>query len=164
MPLLVPLLLSLAYLPWAIALSLADAREHRLPNPLVLRLSLTMTVLGGACAVLLPPTRGQLAWAAGIALVLGAAAVLGALIAPGTIGMGDAKILPAVAFLACAWSIETGIGALFGGIVLAGALGAMTLARSRRADSRFALGPVLLAAPFVGILLTPLVRSALGTA
>lgn len=162
--LLVAVLLSIAYLPFAIVLSAIDVRQQRLPNAVVLRLSLTLLVLGVALAVLVPAARGRLAWAAGIALVLGAGAIGAALLSPGAIGMGDAKTLPAVVFLSCVWSIEAGIGALLGGALLAGALGAAAWWRTGRAGTRFALGPVLLAAPFLGVLLAPAVRSVLGTA
>ena len=49
-------------------------------------------------------------------------------------------------------------------MLLAGVLGGMALLATRRSGARFAVGPVLLAVPFLGLLGAPLVAAALGTA
>ena len=99
-----------------------------------------------------------------LALVLGTAAILLALLAPTLLGMGDAKTLPAVVLMAGALGGEVLLAALLGIMLLGGVLGAAVLALTRRAGTRFAMGPVLLAGPFLGLLGAPLVRAALGLA
>ena len=87
-----------------------------------------------------------------------------ALIAPMVLGMGDAKTLPAVVLMAGSFGGEVLIAALLGIALLSGALGMLVMTVTRRSGVRFALGPVLLAGPFLGLLGAPLVRAALGGA
>ena len=155
--------LLVVYLPPAVVLSWADGREHRLPNRWVGILT------GGVAAALLalsliqPGLRAEVRVAAVLALVLGFGAVLVALFAPGVLGMGDAKTLPVVVLMSAALGGEVLIAALLGIALLSGVLGIVVIAVTRRAGVRFALGPVLLAGPFLGLLGAPLVRAALGT-
>lgn len=162
-PLLIGVLL-VVYLPPAAALAWIDAGEHRLPNrwvgALTLAVGTTLLVLG----MLLPPLRGDLRTALVLAVVLGMGAVLLALLAPSLLGMGDAKALPVVVLMSAALGGEVLIAALLGIVLLGGILGAVVLLVTRRAGVRFAVGPVLLAGPFLGLLGAPLVSAALGGA
>ena len=54
------------------------------------------------------------------------------------------------------------LAVLLGRLVLAGLAGVVTMLRTRSSRSRFALGPVLLCTPFLGLLGAPLVGPALG--
>lgn len=156
------LVLLLGYLPPALVLSAIDAREHRLPNRLLGRMS--GGTLGGLLlvAAAVPAQRGAVRTALVLGLVAGVAAVVLALVAPSLLGMGDAKALPAVVAVSAALGGEVLIGGLLAAAVLAGLAGAMVLAVARRGGVRFPLGPILLAAPFLGIVAAPLVRQALG--
>lgn len=156
--------LALVYLPPAVVLSCIDVREHRLPNAWVGGMTLAVAAALLLAAVLDPALHSPLRGAAVIALVLGAGAVLLALIAPPLIGMGDAKALPVMVLMSTVMGGEVLIGALLGIALLGGAVGAVVLAVTRRAGQRFPFGPVLLAGPFLGLLLAPLVARALGTA
>ena len=137
--------LLVVYLPPAVVLSWADGREHRLPNRWVGILT------GGVAAALLvlsliqPGLRAEVRVAAVLALVLGFGAVLVAVLMSAALGG------------------EVLIAALLGIALLSGVLGMVVIAVTRRAGVRFALGPVLLAGPFLGLLGAPLVRAALGT-
>lgn len=154
--------LLVAYLPPAMVLSWVDGREHRLPNRWV-------AVLTGAVAgtllllgMLMPSLRPDLRTAFVLALVLGLGAILLALLAPSLLGMGDAKTLPVVVLISAALGGEVLIAALLGIALLGGILGAAVLVVTRRAGVRFAVGPVLLAGPFLGLVGAPLVGAALG--
>lgn len=162
-PFLVGVLL-VAYLPPAVVLSWVDGAEHRLPNRWVGVLTAAVGTALLVLWVLLPPLRQDLRVAAVLALVLGLGAILLALIAPMVLGMGDAKTLPAVVLMAGSFGGEVLIAALLGIALLSGALGMLVMAVTRRSGVRFALGPVLLAGPFLGLLGAPLVRAALGGA
>lgn len=161
-PLLIAVLL-VVYLPPALVLSWVDGREHRLPNRWVG--ALTLGVAGSLLLLFLlePGLRPALRTAALLALVLGVGALVVALVAPPLLGMGDAKTLPVVVLISAALGGEVLIGALLGIALLSGVLGAAVIVVTRRAGARFALGPVLLAGPFLGLLGAPLVRAALGT-
>lgn len=166
MPEIPPLLLAVllaVYLPPAVVLSWIDGREHRLPNRWVGALTAALAVSLLVIALALPALRPELRAAALLALVLGLAAVLVALAAPPLLGMGDAKAVPAVVLMSAALGGEVLVAALLGVALLAGILGTAVIAVTRRAGVRFALGPVLLAGPFLGLLGAPLVRTALGT-
>ncbi|MGY5764578.1 hypothetical protein ACXET9_05170 [Brachybacterium sp. DNPG3] len=155
--------LAIAYLPPAVVLSRIDAMEHRLPNRWVLLLTASTGTGLGALALLQPAARPGLRAALVLAVLLGLGAIVIALIAPPLLGMGDAKTVPVVVLASASLGGEALVGAMLGAILLAGALGALVLAVSRRPGTRFALGPVLLAAPFLGLLGAPTVSAALGT-
>lgn len=156
--------LLVVYLPHAVLLAWADGREHRLPNPLVASLTLSLTVCLGLLALLVPSVRQDLKVAAVLALLLGVGAILIALVAPPLLGMGDAKTLPAVVAMTAAFGGQQLIAGVLGIMLLAGLAGTVVLVATRRAGVRFAVGPVLLAGPFLGLLGAPLVDAALGTA
>lgn len=162
-PLLIAVLL-VAYLPPALVLSWIDGREHRLPNRWVGTLTVAVTASLLVLYLLEPALRPALRSAAVLALVLGLGALVVALVAPPLLGMGDAKTLPVVVLISAALGGEVLIGALLGIALLSGVLGMAVIVVTRRAGARFALGPVLLAGPFLGLLGAPLVRAALGTA
>ncbi len=156
--------LVVVYLPPAVVLSRIDVLQHRLPNAWVGGMTLAVAASLLLASALEPALRSSLRGAAVIAVVLGAGAVLVALIAPPLIGMGDAKALPVVVLMSTVMGGEVLIGALLGIALLGGAVGAVVLAVTRRAGQRFPFGPVLLAGPFLGLLLAPVVAGALGTA
>lgn len=156
--------LALVYLPPALVLAWVDGREHRLPNRWVAGLTGAVALSLALVALARPGLREGLGTAAVLALVLGVAAILLALLAPTLLGMGDAKTLPAVVLMAGALGGDVLMAALLGIMLLGGALGGAVLALTRRAGTRFAMGPVLLAGPFLGLLGAPLVRAALGLA
>lgn len=154
--------LVLGYLPPAVRLSWWDAREHRLPNALVALLTATTAVPLLLAAAAEPALRAPLCTALVLALVLGAGAVLVALVAPPLLGMGDAKTVPAVVLMTAMLGGEAIVAGVLGALLLAGAAGVVTMLRTRSSRSRFALGPVLLCTPFLGLLGAPLVGPALG--
>lgn len=162
-PLAAVCVLLVCYLPPATVLAVIDAQQHRLPNRWV-------GVLSGAVllGVLLVAVQDPALWSVVrtgllLAAVAGIAALLVALAAPGLIGMGDAKTLPAVVLMAAVLGGEVLVGSLLAIAVLGGLLGTVVLLVTRRAGARFAFGPVLLSGPFLGILAAPLVAQALGT-
>lgn len=166
MPATSPLLLAVllvAYLPPAAVLAWHDGTSHRLPNRWVAALTVSVSLALVVLALLVPPLRPSLSSAAVLALVLGAGAILVGLAAPSLLGMGDAKTVPVVVLMSAALGGEVLIAGLLGSMLLAGILGGVVLLVSRRAGARFAVGPVLLAAPFLGLLGAPLVNGALGT-
>ncbi|WP_394216360.1 hypothetical protein [Brachybacterium vulturis] len=156
--------LLVVYLPPAAVLSWVDGGEHRLPNRWVALLSVAVGAALLVIGLLQPALREDLRTAVVLALVLGLGAVLLALIAPTLLGMGDAKTLPVVVLMAASLGGEVLIAALLGIALLAGLLGMVVIAVTRRVGVHFALGPVLLAGPFLGLLGAPLVRAALGGA
>ena len=151
------------YLPPALVLAWVDGREHRLPNRWVAALTIGVSLALGVLAVALPTLRSGLATAAVLALVLGIGTIVVALAAPQLLGMGDAKTVPVVVLMSAALGGDVLIGALLGITLVGGLIGTAVLMVTRRAGVRFALGPVLLAGPFLGLLGAPLVRAALGT-
>lgn len=154
--------LALAYLPLAAVLSVVDLREHRLPNRLVLALSGAVCLATTGIALLVPAARTACLSALVIALGAGVVAVLIALLAPDLLGMGDAKILPAVVAVAAVLGWDVLIGGMLGAAVLGGVAGIVAMAVTRDARTRIAYGPVLLSAPLLGLVLAPVVRTALG--
>lgn len=162
-PALIAVLL-VVYLPPAAVLSWIDASEHRLPNRWVAVLTGAVSAGMLLSALLAPSLRADLRIAAILALVLGLGAIVVALAAPSLLGMGDAKSVPVVVLMSTALGGEVLIAALLGIALLGGGLGMVVMAVSRRAGARFALGPVLLSGPFLGLLGAPLVRAALGGA
>ncbi|WP_114854824.1 prepilin peptidase [Brachybacterium sp. YJGR34] len=166
MPAISPLLLAVAlvvYLPPALVLSWIDGREHRLPNRWVAMLTVAVLLALALCALADPALRPTLRSAVLLALVLGAAAVLVALLAPPLLGMGDAKTLPVVVLMSASLGGEVLLASLLGIAVLGGFAGAAVMAATRRAGTRFPVGPVLLAGPYLGLLGAPWVAAALGT-
>ena len=164
LPLLPLLALAAAYVPPASVLAWVDVREHRLPNRWVATLTVLVAVVLALIALLQPALRPTMRSAAVLAVVIGMGAVLVALLAPSVLGMGDAKTVPVVVLMSASLGGEVLIAGLLSAALLAGLLGAAVMLVSRRAGVRFAVGPVLLAAPFLGLLGAPLVASALGTA
>lgn len=151
------------YLPPALVLAWVDGRERRLPNRWVALLTGAVCLALAVLAVVVPSLRPGLAAAAVLALVLGLGAIMVALLAPPLLGMGDAKTVPVMVLMSAALGGEELIGALLGITLVGGVTGLVVLGVTRRAGVRFALGPVLLAGPFLGLLGAPLVRAALGT-
>ena len=162
-PLLIAVLL-VVYLPPAAVLAWHDGRSHRLPNRWVATLSLAVVVALTLLAALVPSLRPGLRTAAVLALALGAGAIVLGLLAPALLGMGDAKTVPVVVLMTAALGGEALLAGLLGAALLAGLLGTVVMLAARRTGVRFAVGPVLLATPFLGLLGAPLVASALGTA
>lgn len=160
--LLPPVTLLVVYLPPAVVLAWIDGREYRLPNRWVGVLTALVVTALALVALVEPALRSQMRTALVLGLVAGVAAVLMALLAPSLLGMGDAKTVPVVVAMSAALGGEVLIAALLGIAVLGGLIGAVVLAISRRAGTRFAFGPVLLAGPFLGLLGAPLVARALG--
>lgn len=152
----------LVYTPLAVMLAVADARTRRLPNPLVAALSAGIGVIAAVTAVVSPTSRSLVLTGLVLAALTGIACIAIALVSPGVLGMGDAKTVPAVV-LACTllgWDVL--VGGLLGIAVLGGLTGIVVLVRARSMSATFPYGPVLLAAPFLGLLLAPVVRGALG--
>lgn len=156
-------MLLVVYLPPALVLAWVDAREHRLPNRWVGGLTAAVCAALTVIAVMLPDQREVLRAALVLALVLGVGAVVVALVAPPLLGMGDAKTLPVVVLMSAAFGAEVLIAALLGIAIVSGVAGAGVILAARRAGVSFAVGPILLAGPFLGLLGAPLVRAALGT-
>ncbi|EWS82684.1 prepilin peptidase [Brachybacterium phenoliresistens] len=155
--------LLLVFCPQAVALAWIDGREHRLPNRRVALLTGSTAAALGLLAVLRPDLRSPLGTAAVLALVCAVAGIGVALLAPQLIGMGDAKTAPVVVLMSATLGPYVLVAAVLGVLLLAGAAGAAAWAVTRRADARFAVGPVLLAGPFLGLLASPLVAVALGS-
>lgn len=147
--------LLVVYLPPAVVLAWVDGREHRLPNRWVAMLTGGVGLSLLAIALLQPGQRRVLLTAAVLAAALGTGAILLALLAPPVLGMGDAKSVPVVVAMSAA---------LGGEQHLAGGIGTVVVLVTRRPGVRFALGPVLLAGPFLGLCGAPMVAAALGTA
>lgn len=162
LPLPALLVLSVVYLPHAIALSVVDVREHRLPNRLVLSLTVGVLLIAGAVAILAPASRTTVAAALVLALAGAAIAVAVALVTPELLGMGDAKVLLPVLLTSGLLGWDTLLAGMLGAAILGGLCGAATLLRTRDARARLAYGPVLLAMPLLGLVLAPAVRSGLG--
>ncbi|MDO5663485.1 MAG: hypothetical protein Q4G40_12375 [Brachybacterium sp.] len=163
-PLALALPLLVIYLPHALALTVVDVREHRLPNRIVVSLTVWMLLLVALAALMQPAWRSVVV----VALVLAlATAVLGigiALLAPGVIGMGDAKTAPVVVLVAAALGADVLLAALLGIALLGGAAGLIAGVITGTLRTRIPYGPVLVIGPFLGLLGAPLVRSALGHA
>ncbi|MGO1976100.1 hypothetical protein [Brachybacterium tyrofermentans] len=151
------------YLPPALVLAWIDGREHRLPNAWVGGMTLAVSAALLLEATLLPSVRGTLRTAALLALLLGAGAILLALVAPPLLGMGDAKTLPVVVLMSAALGGDVLLASLLGIAVISGLAGGIVMLATRRSGVRFAVGPFLLAGPFLGLLGAPLVGAALGT-
>lgn len=160
-PLLIAVLL-VVYLPPALVLAWVDGREHRLPNRWVAGLTVAVGATLLLIGLLVPELRADLRTAVVLALVGGAAAILLSLLAPPLLGMGDAKTLPVVVLISAALGGEVLIAGLLGIALVGGAVGTAVLLVTRRGGVRFALGPVLLACPFLGLLGAPAVGAALG--
>lgn len=137
----------------AVPLSVIDAVEFRLPDPL------TMAALGGTaafltCAAGLGGGWPQLARSGAGAAALASLFLLLAIARPGSAGLGDAKLSLSIGALA-AWP---GWDALLGAVVAAFLLGAcyaVWLLAARRATlrARLPFGPFLLAGTLIAVLL-----------
>lgn len=151
------LLLAAAHAPFALALSYRDVREHRLPNVLVLAVSGTTTAGAGALALLDPALQPAFLGAVTIALLGMLAGIVFALLVPGVIGMGDAKVLYSSLMPALFLGAPVFIGALVW-ICLTGALLALIVLILTRGNTkaRFAFGPVLVSAPYGGVAIAAL--------
>lgn len=155
--------LLLVFCPQAVALAWVDGREHRLPNRQVALLTASTAAALGLLAAFSPELRSLLGTGAVLALACAVGGIGVALVAPQLIGMGDAKTAPVVVLMSAALGPYVLIAAVLGVLLVGGAAGAAAWAVTRRADARFAFGPVLLAGPFLGLLAGPLVAAALGS-
>lgn len=151
------------YLPPALVLAWIDGREHRLPNSWVGGLTLAVSVALLLEAVLIPASRSTLSTAALLALLIGAGAILLALVAPPLLGMGDAKSVPVVVLMSAALGGDVLLASLLGIAVISGLAGGAVMIVTGRAGVSFAVGPILLAGPFLGLLGAPVIGAALGT-
>ena len=131
-----------------VPLSIVDFREHRLPNTLVAWLSIAALVVVAIGSFLRRDPSVLLRcgmWAAAVAIV----AIGLAWLSPRTLGMGDAKLLPALAALVALNSVNMGI-ALIAGLWVASVTGSMAAIAVRlRAGAwptSIAYGPHLLTA------------------
>ncbi|MFC0674270.1 hypothetical protein [Brachybacterium hainanense] len=154
--------LLLVYGGQAVALSWIDGREHRLPNRRVGMLTLSTVLALGLAALIDPALRPLLRVGLVLAVLCAVAGIALALVAPQLIGMGDAKTAPVVVLMTSALGPFSLLAGLLGVALVGGVAGGLVWAISRRADARFAYGPVLLSAPFLGLLASPLVAAALG--
>lgn len=138
-------------LGFGVPIAIADLRERRVPNRLSAWLSLSAAVLltlvagvAGSWRMLAVPCM----YGAGAGL----AAVCLSLVAPTALGMGDAKLLPALVALA-AWCSQSPLTALLLGAWLASATGAAAAValRLRRGSwpATIAYAPHLLASAAV---------------
>jgi len=162
LPLLAVVALLVVYAPHAVALSVVDVREHRLPNRLVGSLTASVLLVLAATAALAAPARPAVLFAIAIGLVAALVGLAIAAVGPQLLGMGDAKTAPAALATSAALGWDVLVAALLGIAVVGGAVGIVLLAATRDASARFAYGPVLLSAPLLGLVGAPFVRAALG--
>ncbi len=137
----------------AVALTVIDVRQRRLPDRLVLPSYPAAIALLGAAALLLPGGGGHL-----IGALLGMAAALAfylllALISPAGIGWGDVK-LSGVLGLYLGWFGATALAAGLAGAFVLAALTGLALIASGRATGKtlLPLGPFMLAAALAVLL------------
>jgi leader peptidase (prepilin peptidase)/N-methyltransferase len=109
------------------AVALIDAREHRIPNAIVLPAACACAALLVAESAPFPPLVP--------ALVLVAALAVVSLVAPAALGMGDVKL----ALLLAVGIGDDAVTALVAGFALAAAYALVLLARHGRAAARTAL-------------------------
>ncbi len=162
LPLLAVVVLLVVYVPHAVALSVVDVREHRLPNRVVGSLTVSVLAVLGAAAAVAAPARPAVLFAIAVGLVAALAGIAIALVGPQLLGMGDAKTAPAALVTSAALGWDVLVAGLLGIAVVGGTIGIVLLVATRDATARFAYGPVLLAAPLLGLVTAPLVRGALG--
>lgn len=145
---------ALAYLVFAIRLSWIDVREHRLPNVLTLALNGAVLAVGAITALAIVEYKPRFMASLILALALGVLAVGIALVFPSSIGMGDAKVIPALVFVSVyLGSVTALLGALAWVCVVGGIAALIVAVKSGSTKTRFAFGPVLLSAPLGGIAL-----------
>ncbi len=146
--------LAIAHAPFAIFLSYIDARDHRLPNVAVLGVSGTVTTVAGIYGLVRPSAASAVQGAVLIAIAGTVLAVLLALFIPGSIGMGDAKVLYSTLLPAALLGGSVIVGAC-AWICLVGAVVAVAVLIATRGDTkaRFAFGPILVSAPYGGVAL-----------
>lgn len=149
--------LATAHAPFALALSYHDVREHRLPNKLVLAISGSTTAVAGTLAILDPTLQPALFSAVALSLLGTLTAIVGALLVPDALGMGDAKVIYSTLMPTLFLGAPVFIGALVW-ICIIGALLALTVLVLTRGDikARFAFGPVLVSAPYGGVAIAAL--------
>ena len=144
-------IVALAHLTFAIPLSYIDIREHRLPNKLTLAITGAVTCTAAVAALMIPAVEKRVLGACAMAVIVGALVFVFALLSPGSIGMGDAKVTPASVVLAGLGGIPVLLGSL-AWICGTGALAALwVLIRTRSTQARFAFGPIILSAPYGGL-------------
>ncbi|MCT1866039.1 prepilin peptidase [Dermabacter sp. p3-SID358] len=143
-----------AHLTFAVPLSYIDVREHRLPNKLTLALNGAVACTAATAALIAPSLTARVLGACALSLVVGVIACGFALLSPGSIGMGDAKVTPATVLLAALGGMPILLGAL-AWLCGAGAFAALwVLLRTRSTKTRFAFGPIILSAPYGGLALS----------
>jgi leader peptidase (prepilin peptidase) / N-methyltransferase len=154
-------LLGGVWLPHAVLLWRADVAEHRLPNRLTASFAV-WTAAAGAVLGVAGHGLDALAFAVLAAAVAGAIALALALVPPGVLGMGDAKLVPTVAFQCAVPGWDHLLGGLLGTVLAAAVASAWLLGtrRARRGD-RVAFGPFLLLAFPASLVLDGIVRDAL---
>lgn len=152
------------YTPQAMVLAHHDGATHRLPNRNVALLTLTVASALAITALALPELRQRALDGAVLALVLGAFAILFALLAPSALGMGDAKSMPVVVLISAVLGAEVLIAGAVAAMALSALAGIALLLRGRDRRARVPVGPMLLAVPHLGVLGAPLVQRALGIA
>ncbi|WP_106506839.1 hypothetical protein [Brachybacterium timonense] len=163
MPTLVLLIVyAVLYTPQAMLLAYADGAEHRLPNRQVLALTTTVTVALAVTALALPQLRAPLQAALVLAAVVTVAAVLIALFAPPLLGMGDAKCCFVVTLMATVLGGDVLLAGAASATLLAGLFGSAVMLRSRTPGTAIPVGPILLAAPALGLITGPWLTSATG--
>ncbi|MFM6979962.1 MAG: prepilin peptidase [Micrococcales bacterium] len=135
-----PALLSICYL-LAVAWPLAkiDIREHRLPNKLVLP-SFAVTLAGQLAAVLVGESWMKIVHALAVALLVFACGLV--MNRWAGLGMGDVKLLAAMAFSLGWFSSSAVFYCVFIALVLAGLF---VLVRRKFRNQSIALGPFLIA-------------------
>ena len=137
----------------AVALSIIDLREHRLPNALVypsVVVVLVLLVIASAITGAWPDLLRAVAGGAGVFLLY----LVLAVISPHSVGMGDVKL---AALIGMALAYRGGEALLIGtaaGFVIGGVIAVIALAL-RRVTLRGALpfGPAMFAGAFLGLLL-----------
>lgn len=154
-------LLGVVWLPHAALLWRADVAEHRLPN----RITGSFALWSAAAGVLLTLATGDggpLVLALAVAFVVGLVGLALALLPPGIIGAGDAKLAPTVVFQCAFLGWDHLLGGLVGTLLAAAAAGIWLLATRRvTRGGRIAFGPFLLLALPSSLVLAGAVRGAL---
>jgi leader peptidase (prepilin peptidase)/N-methyltransferase len=145
-----------------VVLTVADVREHRLPNRVVASMTASTTATVILVGLFSPDVRRLVPIALLVAVVVAVLGITVAWLAPDLLGMGDAKLAPVVTLMAVVCGPMVAIATLLGVALLGGVAGAVVLLLRRDVRARFAYGPVLLCAPFVGLLGAPVVETVLG--
>jgi leader peptidase (prepilin peptidase) / N-methyltransferase len=149
-----PLLAAATWLAiWAVPLAFIDARDHRLPD------ILTGPAYAGVMVALILAAATVNAWASMVRATLGGAILAGcylaaALIKPGEMGLGDAKVAASAGSLMAWFSWEAVLAGTAASLVMAAGYGLVLLA-ARRATlkTHIAYGPALVAGTFLTVML-----------